>query len=131
MDRQLAPLGDPAQSPGALFLLPIARGKGTALESRTRVRLEPPSPEAIRSGLSRAARARRAPNELREVSTRCGLGAAGAGERRGEARRALLQQRHVPLGAGQQVGELGQEVAVDLDVGARCARSSAAAASAR
>ena len=45
------------------------------------------------------------------------LGAAGPGERLGEARRALLQQGDVPLGRGQQAGELAPQVAVDLDVG--------------
>jgi ornithine carbamoyltransferase len=44
-------------------------------------------------------------------------GPAGAGEPRGEARRALLKQRHIPLGAGQQRREFGEEVAVDLNVG--------------
>src|SRR6185295_14536131 len=38
---------------------------------RTRTRFDPPSPEAIRSGLSWAARERSRPKELREVSTRC------------------------------------------------------------
>ncbi len=45
------------------------------------------------------------------------LGVAGSGQRRGVARRTLLQQRHVPLRRGEQSGELGQQVAVDLDVG--------------
>ena len=38
--------------------------------TRTRVRFEPPSPEAIRSGFWRASSARSGPSELREVSTR-------------------------------------------------------------
>ena len=36
-----------------------------------------------------------------------GLGAAGARQRLGEARRALLQQGDVPLGAGEHRRELG------------------------
>ena len=45
------------------------------------------------------------------------LGAAGLGQGRGEARRALLQQGDVPLGGGEHLGELGDEIAVDLHVG--------------
>ncbi len=45
------------------------------------------------------------------------VGVAGSGQRRGEARRALLQQRDVPLGCGEHRGELDPEVAVDLHVG--------------
>src|SRR5665811_1478392 len=48
---------------------------------RTRVRFEPPSAEAIRSGLRRAARARRAPSELREVRTPCGSASQAAASR--------------------------------------------------
>ena len=36
------------------------------------------------------------------------LGRAGAGQRLGEARRALLQQGDVPRGAGEQRRELGR-----------------------
>ncbi len=46
-----------------------------------------------------------------------GLGVAGAGQRRGEARRALLQERDVPVSRCQRGGKLRLEVAVDLDVG--------------
>ena len=59
------------------------------------------------------------------------LGAARLGERRGEARRALLQQGDVPLGAGEQLGELGDQLAVDLDVGLVSLLDPAAGASAR
>ncbi len=45
------------------------------------------------------------------------FGLAGGGKRCGEARRALLQQRHIPIGAGEDRRELGREVAVDLNVG--------------
>ena len=45
-----------------------------------------------------------------------GLGAAGLGQRRGEARRALLQQGDIPLGLAEQTGELVEQVAVHLDV---------------
>ena len=85
--------------------------------TRTRVRFEPPSPEAIRSGFWRASSARSGPSELREVSTRCHSAPQAARQRLGEARRALLQQGDVPGGAGEQRRELGREVAVDLDVG--------------
>jgi ornithine carbamoyltransferase len=44
------------------------------------------------------------------------LGIAGRGERGREARRALLQQRHVPLGAGQHLAKLVDQLAVYLDV---------------
>ena len=44
------------------------------------------------------------------------LGAAGAAKRPYVARRALLQQRHVPLGPSQQARELVQQLAVHLDV---------------
>src|SRR5260221_10802894 len=48
--------------------------------TRTRVRLEPPSPEAIRSGFWRASSPRSAPSEWRDVSPRCAsAGRAGAG----------------------------------------------------
>ena len=45
------------------------------------------------------------------------LGAAGPGQRIGEARRALLQQGDVPGGGREQGRELRGQVAVDLDVG--------------
>ena len=86
VDRQLAALGDPAER---------------ARRARTRVRLEPPSPEAIRSGLSRAASGAQRAEGVAGGQHPVGLGAAGAGQRRGEARRALLQQGDVPLGVGQ------------------------------
>jgi hypothetical protein len=44
------------------------------------------------------------------------FGAAGRGERRGEPRWALLQQGDIPLDAGEQFGELLDQIAVDLDV---------------
>jgi ornithine carbamoyltransferase len=44
------------------------------------------------------------------------LRAADLGQRPGEPRRALLQQGDVPLGTGQQPGELVDQLAVDLDV---------------
>jgi ornithine carbamoyltransferase len=46
-----------------------------------------------------------------------GLGAARGRQRLGEAGRALLQQRHVPLGAGEDRGELVHQLAIDLRVG--------------
>ena len=46
-----------------------------------------------------------------------GFGAAGAGQRGGEAGRRLLQQGDVPGGGREQRRELLAEVAVDLDVG--------------
>ena len=45
------------------------------------------------------------------------VGVAGAGKGGGVARRALLEQDHVPLGAVDQAGELGQQATVDLEVG--------------
>ena len=72
-----------------------------------------------------------APSELREVSTRCASAPQALGQRRGEARRALLQQGDVPVGAGEQRRELVEQVAVDLDVGGVALARSAAAASAR
>jgi ornithine carbamoyltransferase len=44
------------------------------------------------------------------------FGAAGVSERTGEAGRALLQQRDVPLRAAEHRGELGAQVAIDLHV---------------
>ncbi len=45
------------------------------------------------------------------------VAAGRVGERRGPARRALLEEGDVPLGGEEDAGELGEEVAVDLDVG--------------
>lgn len=45
-----------------------------------------------------------------------GFGAAGRRQRPGEAGRALLQQRHVPLGGGEDRGELVHQLAIDLRV---------------
>ncbi len=45
------------------------------------------------------------------------LGAAGAGQFRREARRALLQEGDVPLGAGEHRRELVEQATVDLEVG--------------
>src|ERR1044072_540324 len=64
--------------PSWIAISPRAGFPRRAPSGRTRVRFEPPSPEAIRSGLRRAARVRSGPNELREVSTRC----ASAGQAR-------------------------------------------------
>jgi ornithine carbamoyltransferase len=46
-----------------------------------------------------------------------GFGAAGRRQRLGEAGWALLQQRHVPLGAKENRGELVNQLAIDLRVG--------------
>ena len=93
-DRQLAALGDRRR----------AGWRGAAS-----VRLEPPSLEAIRSGLRRAIAARsEAESELREVRTRWGSAPQARGEGGGPARRALLQEGDVPLGAGEEARELGQ-----------------------
>ena len=46
-----------------------------------------------------------------------GVGVAGTCEDSGPAGRALLEEGDVPVGPGDQGGEFGQELAVDLDVG--------------
>ena len=84
---------------------------------RVRVRFEPPSLEAIRSGVRSAIRALRRGSWLRDVSTRWWSAPHALASRRGPARRELLQQQDVPLGARDQTLEARVEVAVDLDVG--------------
>ena len=66
-----------------------ARRSAEGPAARTRVRLEPPSPEAIRSGLRRAA-ARAGRRGVAGGQDPVGFGPAGLRQRRGEARRALL-----------------------------------------
>ena len=100
VDRHLPPLGDPTE---------FARHSDqdqvrAALAGGDQVGVLPRQQPA--QGAERVARGE-GPVPLR---------AAGAGQRLGEARRALLQQRHVPLGAREQRRELRGQVAVDLDV---------------
>jgi hypothetical protein len=44
------------------------------------------------------------------------FGAARLGQGGGKAGRTLLQESDVPLRRGEQLGELGEQLAVDLDV---------------
>ncbi len=88
------------QTPAAVRVKAIARRSGRpswiaisrrstipprAPDARTRVRFEPPSPEAIRSGLIAAARRRSGASEFLEVSTR--WPSAPAARARGSAKR--------------------------------------------
>ena len=100
VDRQLASLDDcPERAARA------DQGQvGASLAGRDQIGVE--------AGCRGAQRAKAVARGQRQVR----LGAAGAGQRSGEARRTLLQQRDVPGGARERRGELGLEVAVDLDV---------------
>ena len=88
-----------------------------------RIRLEPPSEEPIRSGPAPRDPPAQAHEPVARGLRRGGLGAALAREARLPARRALLQQRDVPVGAAEHVGVLAPEVAVHLHV--RLVRSGA------
>ena len=98
--------------------------------SRTSSWFEPPSHDAIRSGLTFAASrcsgrhhvARREPAHARSRRVRS--------PRRAEPeRRRLLEQRHVPLVVGEPAGELVAIAAGSPARASRCARSRAAGAS--
>ena len=101
VDREPAPLDDPAERSAA----PHEGEVGAALAGGDQVRVE--------AGGRRAQGAEAVARGQHPVR----LGAAGLRQRRGEAGRRLLQQRHVPGGAGEHGGELVEELAVDLDVG--------------
>jgi hypothetical protein len=101
VDRDLPPLGDPSQparnADEDQVRAALAGGDQVGVLSRQQ---SPQAAERIAGGEGPV-----------------GLGPAGAGQRVGEARRHLLQHRHVPLGSGEHLRELRGEVAVDLYVG--------------
>ena len=100
VDRHLPPLGDLAQracrSHQGQVRSALSGGDQVGVEARGK-------------GAQRAERVARGERPVP-------LGVAGGGKCDGEARRALLQENHVPLGARQHRRELGGEVAVDLRV---------------
>ena len=75
--------------------------------ARSSTWFDPPSFEAIRSGLSSAAAARSGASELREVSASAPAARAARPSGREPARRRLLEQRDVPLHLRQDPRELG------------------------
>ncbi len=101
VDRQLAARDDPAKDSRRTD----EREVGAALAGRDQVRVE-----AAGEGAKRPQRVAGGEHAVR-------VGAAGAGQRGGEARRALLKEGDIPTCLGQKGCELGQQVAVDLRVG--------------
>ena len=97
VDRQLTPLDDPAVADQGEIRAALAGSDQVGVD-------------AGGEGAQGAERVARGQHPVR-------LGSTGFRQRLGEARRALLQQRHVPLGRGKQMAELPLQIAIDLDVG--------------
>ena len=76
--------------------------------SRTSSWFEPPSHDAIRSGLTNAASRCSGGTTLRDVNPRTPVAAVRSPERSEPERRGLLKQRHVPLVVGKPAAELAQ-----------------------